>query len=345
MSFARKFIYQLTGSFFKLLLLLLPVVFALTLVLGNPDSVKKVLKQSGAYDKFVDVTLDNSQKEADDPQTKQLLSDPEIRSVIEQSIPPELLARSTEPVIQGFYDWLQGKTDEPQFSIDLSEAKDSLAINLGAYAEKRAEGLPICTLQQLRTVDFNNFLALPCRPPGTSPQQIGQQFSQQLVGDAKFLNDPVITNETIAKDNNGRTFGSDTNEIPKIYQAVQAGKWVLLGLAIGLALILVFAHRDRRAGVRHVAWALLLAGVFFAILIVVYALTFGRAPSLEGTNSIAALQLEAAKVLITDLNKITMWFAGAYIAIGGGLLLYLRKGSSPKAGESLVGAQLRQKSR
>lgn len=325
MSWLKRFIYYSTSGVFMLLLLALPVFFALTIVFSSPHTIQTALKQSGAYDQFVDLVLNNSAEEANDPQTEQLLNDPEIRNIAKQAFTAELLERSSNDFVQGMYDWLNGKTPEPQFTIDLTSAKTTLTEGLTTYAEERAAGLPACTAEQLQTLNLqSDLLNLPCLPPGVTPAEVGTQFSSQLLDDADFLDQPIITNQTLADQNNGQPITANTQNIPETYKTLQNMRWVLLGATIILGVLLILARRDRRAGLRHVAWALLGATAFLVIALLAYWYVFTKVGTSTATNEAQTIALDGARVILTKVNTAICWFAAVYAALGAGILLLLK---------------------
>jgi hypothetical protein len=326
MTFIRKFLYHTAGVGFKLLLLLIPVVFASAIVLSSPKYIENALKESRVYDQFVSTVIDNSKDKATNENNKKLLSDPDIKAAAEKSFSPALLQSSTENVINGIFAWMQGKTTEPEFRIDLTNAKAELSTNVAAYAEKRANGLPQCTLQQLRQMDPNiDFLEIPCVPPGVNVHTLAQEYSQKFLADSDFLSDPVITNETIAKNNDGKSLSDSLSGVPKAYSTVDTLKWILLALTIGLGALLVFARRDRRAGVKHLAWALLGVGTFLVIELIIYWFLFDRANAArEAADTVQAMWIDGAKALMREFNKILVWFSAIYLLLGAGLVAWLR---------------------
>ena len=316
----------MTSSVFRLLLLVVPVFFAITMVFSNPETVQGALKQSGAYDKIVDIVLDSSSEQNNDPTAKELLDDPEIRDIAKQAFSPDLLERSSNDFVQGIYDWLDGETEQLQFSVDLSSAKATLTDKLSSYAEERAASLPTCTIAQLQTVDLSgDLLNLPCLPPGITASQIGDQFSTQLLNDADVLDQPIITNQTIADQNDGKPITADAQKLPDAYQSVQTVKWILLGALIVLGLLLVFVRRDRRAGVRHVAWALVSVAAFLVIALLAYWFVFDKVSSETANKDVAqSLALEGSMYLLSNINTIIAWFTASYALIGIAALLFLR---------------------
>jgi len=326
MSFIRRFFYYITSTVFRLLLLVVPVFFALTFVFSTPSSVQDALKQSGVYDQFVDLVLDASAKENKDAQAQELLNNADIRAIAKQAFNPELLERSSNNIVTGVFDWLNGKTPQPQFTLDLSSAKTTLTQKLSEFAEKRAAGLPTCTAAQLQTLDLSgNLLTIPCLPPGVTAAEIGTRFSDQLLTNADFLDKPVITNQTLTDQNNGKPITDNVQSVPEAYQAAQKIRWAVLGLLIILGLLLVFARRDRRAGLRHVAWALITTAVFLIIALLAYWYVFNKVGgSSATTDKVQSMVLDGTKAIFVDLNKAISWFAVGYAVAGTATLLLLK---------------------
>ncbi len=145
------------------------------------------------------------------------------------------------------------------------------------------------------------------------------------MNDSDFLKDPVITNQTITKQNNGEPLSEKLDGVPQAYSALNAGKWILFSLVVLLSALLVFARKDRRAGAKHVAWTLLSVGVFFVIIMIVYWFVFDRAQTARAVaDATQAMWVDGAKSLITDFNRVLTKFSIGYIVIGGTILGLLR---------------------
>jgi hypothetical protein len=326
MTFIRRFLYHSAGALHKFVLLLLPLVFGVAVLLSSPTYIEKALKESRVYDQFVSTVIDNSQKESTDPDSKEILSQPEIKAAAEKSFTPALLQSSTESVFNGVFAWIQGKTTEPEFRIDLTNAKADLSKNVAAYAEKRANSLPPCTLEQLRQMSPDiDLLQIQCLPPGINVSALAQEYSQKFLNDGDFLKDPVITNETIAENNDGKPLSEQLSGAPKAYSALHLTKWILLALALALTALLIFARRDRRAGLRHVAWSLIGVATFLIIMLIIYWFVFDNAnASRAAADAVQAMWVDGAQSLARQFNKVVLWFSAGYLVIGGGLLLFLR---------------------
>lgn len=326
MTLIRSFLYHSAGTVHKLSLLLLPIIFALAVLLSSPKYIEQAFKDSRVYNQFVSTVIDNSQQQTTDPATKKILAQPEIKAAAEKSFSPALLQSSTENVINGLFAWMQGKTAEPQFRVDLTNARVELSTNIAAFAEKRANSLPACTLQQLRQLNPDiDLLEIPCLPPGVNIHALAQDYSQKFLASGDFLSDPVITNETIAKNNGGKPLSEQLKGVPTLYSTLNILKWVLLILSVVLTGLLIFGRRNRRAGASHVAWTLLGVGVFMLITLVIYWFLFDRANAHRAaTDIVQAMWIDGAQSIITQFNKIILWWTAGYLVLGAGLLAFLR---------------------
>jgi hypothetical protein len=341
MNFLKKVLYQVTGALFKLLLVLIPVIFAAAVVFGTPKHIEAAIKESRVYDQIVGVIIDNSKTETTDATTKDVLAQPEIQATAEKAFNPTVIQSASENFIQGIYGWLQGKTTEPEFTIDLTGPRATLIQGVTDYAKKRADSLPVCTLQQLRLLSPNmDLLSLPCRPPGINTQQVADEFSQQFQDGADFLGDPVITNKTLTKNNNGVPISEKLGALPKAYKAMQIGQWVLLVLTVLLGLLLVLGRRNKIAGARHVAWAMIGVATFLIISQIIYWFMFDKANQAKaGDTATQAMIIDGTKVLVHNFNQVLLWFSAAYAVIGVGLLVLLRTAFAPgkKTTDPLIG--------
>ena len=327
MGFIKKLFYHTTGILFKVTLVLLPLVFAITQIVSSTSSVERALQNSGVYDNFVLIVLDNSAKQAKSPQEKLLLSDPEVRAVIQKSFPPETLEASATSVVKGVFGWLQGNTTEPEFTIDLSGTKERLTANLTAFADKRIRSLPVCTQQQLQTINpQGDLLSLPCQPPGVDIAQLSSQFSNDLLANVDFLDKPTITNETLSKESD-KSVTADLEQVPKTYQAAQASKWILLGVSLVLACLLVFVRRDKQAGISYVAWSFIGAAAFWLIAIIINWFVINRAGS-SINDAAQTIALNGTKSLANDAAVIIGLFVIGYAVTGIGTILIMHPRSS-----------------
>lgn len=312
MTTLRKILYYFTGFVTFLVLLQLPFAFAVSNVFSNPNNIDQVLEDGGAYKSFVDIALQNA-KDQGDENTKKLLAEPKIEDAIKSSVQPSDIQSSSKSVIDGIYAWLEGKTAQPEFTIDLSKPAEQAVAKLSAYAEERSSGLPACTLQQLQTVDLqSDLLSIPCLPPGVTSGQIGQQFAQKAKEQVEFLQNPVITSKDALKETD--LTSQEFTDAPKAYQNLHQSKWYNLVFALILILLLIFARRDRIAGIRFTAKLVLVAGVIIGITLLLF--LAGKSQPTNIDNELGRVMVDSIVSLFGQIAMTVKWFAAGYIIIG-----------------------------
>jgi hypothetical protein len=336
MTKIRKFFYYFAGFVAFLSLMQLPFAFAISSVFSSPDHIDTALKAGGVYDNAVSVALDEATKKQNDSdqqngdgnKEKDILSDQGIKDAITSSIQPSDVQSASRSAIGGIFAWLQGKTAEPEFTIDLSKPANQAVVNLGAYAQKRAAGLPACTVQQLQTVNFeDDLLSIPCLPPNISAAQVGQQFSTQAKQQVDLLQNPVIDSKKLLKD-------SDTNQLkdspaPQVFQSLHNSKWFVLGVTLLLVALLVFARRDRLAGVRYVGILLLVVAGLLGFVLIMSLIGKSNVP--VSADKVAEIATKTILNLMSQIMSVVKWFVLGYAILGVAALLFVRKVRPPVA--------------
>lgn len=317
----KKFLYYFTGFVAFIVLLQLPFAFAISNVFSNPDNVDQVLEDGGVYKNFVDLALLNVEERGDE-NTKKILADDKVQEIIKSSVNPSDIQDSSKSVISGVYAWLEGKTAQPEFEINLAKPADTAVTKLSDYAEERANSLPACTLQQLQTVDFqSDVLSIPCLPPGVTGSQVGQQFSAQAKDQIAFLKDPVIPSSEVLKEVD--TTSQEYTDAPKAYQNLHQSKWSTLLFALILIALLIFARRDRIAGMRFASKVVFAVGLVFALILLM--LLSGDASAVDAENKLGEVVMSTVMSLFAQLASTLRWFAAAYLVLGvGGIVLAQR---------------------
>lgn len=330
----RKFFYYLAVFAAFLCLLQLPFAFAISSVFSNPNNIDTALKEGGVYDNAVPLVLEDISKKNNDENTKQLLADQGFKDAITSSVQPSDIQAASQSAIGGIFAWLQGKTAQPEFTIDLSKPATQATEKLAAYAEQRAASLPPCTLQQLQTVNFqDNVLSIPCLPPGVSTAQVGQQFTDQAKQQVELLKNPVIDSRELLKGTDATQL--ENSQLPELYQSLHSSKWFTLVLTIILVSLLIFARRNRWAGVKLVGILLLVVGVLLGIVSLMA--TFGTANVSVANDKVAEIAAKTMLNLAEQLVSVVRWFALSYLVIGAMALVVVRKLNKP--GEPALSAE------
>jgi hypothetical protein len=314
----RKFFYYLAVFAAFLCLMQLPFAFAISSVFSNPNNIDTALKEGGVYENVISLVLEDVSKKNNDEGTKQILADKGFRDAITSSVQPDDIQAASQSAIGGIFAWLQGKTDQPEFTIDLSKPAKQATQKLAAYAERRATSLPPCTIQQLQTVNFrDDILSIPCLPPGVSAAQVGKQFTDQTKQQVELLKDPVIDSRKLLKGNDATQLNE--SQLPEVYQSLHSSKWFLLGLTVLLLSLLVFARRNRLAGLKYVGILLLVVGGLLGIVVVMSIL--GKANLPIPDDKVVGIATNTMLNLLEQIMAVIRWFVLGYIVLGIAALL------------------------
>ncbi len=169
MQFVRKSFLVIAASLLPALLFATAFDIGVLHVVGNAASVKKILASSGIYNSIVSSALDQANNSSDKNNNLNL-TDPAIKAAAESTFDPTFVQNTTEKVIDGTYDWLNGKTTQPNFNIDLNTVKATFAIKVGDAAAARAATLPACPANSLPP--SSDPFSAACLPKGITARQV-----------------------------------------------------------------------------------------------------------------------------------------------------------------------------
>lgn len=326
----KKFGRGFSSTVLKISLYLLASATAFVVVFGTAQRIKIALVKSNVYNTFVDSALDKakeSQKDQSGGEINISLADPIVREAAKKAITPQLLQTSSESAIDGVYGWLQQKTTQPQFVINLTEAKQTFATTVSNSLATRIEALPVCTLAQLRTLDVNNLdlFTLPCRPPGVDIAAQRQKVVDDIVNNKDFLKDTVITAENLPKDEQGRTAAQQLSDVPKLFRLTMVTPWVL-GVVIILCIVgVVVLFEDKRRTLRSLWITFLSVGLVLLLSFWLTDWALKRATTSDTVNAGGNFNqsgLLLAKSLANDVNAVTLRFVVVYLGLAGLLALW-----------------------
>lgn len=324
MGFVRKSLIVVLTPLLVVLLLGAALDYGFMHVAGNAKSVEKLLAGSGVYSGVINSALDQAQKAAGSA-NQVALNNPAVKSAAEETFTPQVVRQYTEQAINGVYDWLNGKSAQPDFNIDLTQIKLSFAQKVGQAAEQRAAKLPACTAAPTTTDPLN----VTCLPPGVTLTQIRVQATSDVLTAQGFLEHPQVTADSIKKTGaNQSVFASGkAQNAPKQFQRAKKAPVILIILALLDIVAIIFLSTSRRKGFRRVGILLVVSGVLLL------ALAWG----LNTVNSkvIAKIQFDN-KVLQSDTQKLAtdiihnvkrsyqnfggIYAAAGVLAIGGSLM-------------------------
>jgi hypothetical protein len=315
MQFARKSLLAILGVLLPLFLLATAFDFGVLRVAGGPTPVKKILSDSGIYSSVVASALDQAQKSAQNGDEVSL-SDPAIKKAAGDAFNPQVVQSSTEKVIDGVYNWLDGKTAQPDFNVDLTNVKTSFAEKVGQAAADRAATLPVCTTPPASTDPFS----ATCRPPNLTPVQIGTQAKNDVLNAQGFLEHPNITADSVIKSDSGQSvFDSNLKDAPKQYQRVKKTPIILSILTVLTIVAIIFLSSSRRKGLRRVGIVLAVVGAFMLL----FAFSLNRVavhnviPKINLDNAVLQTNVRILATEVVQSIDQNYWIFGtAYFALG-----------------------------
>jgi hypothetical protein len=333
MLIAKRVALALVSPLFAALLFATAFDVGFVRTATHPATVKKFVADSGVYSSAVTNVLNQTKSISTDfgdiP-----TSDPIVQQAARVALPPQYIKEQTELAIDNIYGWLDGKTAQPSFNIDLSGAKTLFANNIADSAQKRLNALPKCTPAQslaiLQQVNFDAYNAA-CLPRGISPAAVAQQLQKAVAGNQDFLKNISISSASI-KDSNGQpVFTTKLAGAPKQYQRAKKTPWILSILTFLAGVAVVFLSRTRLAGLRHVGIVLLVAGLVMLLFSwgLNHIISTQVVPKIKVNNAIFQ---QDVRTLVTDISQRidrNYWFfGGLYAALGAAVLggyWYLRR--------------------
>ena len=309
--------------------------------LGEPQQLEKLLEESGLYDHAVTGALDHSQDEASkrgSSDSSVSLQDAIVQQAAQQAFPPELLKQSANSFIEANYAWLKGKTPTPEFSIDLTGAKQDFASLVGQYVENRLAGLPVCTNEQLAQLQIPvSSLSVTCRPASLDPETEGARVAQEIRA-SDFLTKPVITASSLGRDNpsQGKPYYEHLSEAPQLYSLIQKLPLICAGLALLLALAIIFIAPSRRKGWRRVGVVLFVAGGLLIATVFLTDMVVDKITDRLNDTVTAQLQQPRNDFLhhtASELSQTKLWFGIAFVILAVIIFIMLFK-SRQHSGQS-----------
>ena len=316
MNVLRTIFTRFSYAILPLLLFTFGLSWSLYMVFGTPQPLESALKQSGIYTVFAQNTIE----EQATSNTALPLQDAGVQAAIQKAFPPSLIEQSTTKIIDGTYDWVQGRTESPNFSIDLSEPKANLATYVADYVRERSAALPICSYQeslalaQAGTTNVDPY-TLTCRPSQVSSDQLAEQAKQQVLG-SDLLSTPVVTADSI-KNDRGQTLGQQLEIVPQAYTWMiysLFGTGIIAVLAIGI--IVLLQRAQWRGAVKRLSIILISIGAVSAGVAWIISLGFNKISSIlaDGTTS-QMLQTKLVAVFTALAHDLQKWWIGYGIVL------------------------------
>ena len=325
----RKFLVFVAAS--SLTFLLYTTAFnTAAIVAFTPAHLKTWLRQSHVYDTIVDNILSQSKGSlAKSSGGDQSVADqPAVKEAAKKAFNPQFLQNTSEQFIDGVTPWLEGKSPQPTFAIDIAGAKKAFAQNIADYARTRYAGLPVCPKGQVPNT--SDILSVDCRVPGIAIDAQIQQTTNDLTNSKDFLPDATFTasNLTTGQGTDKKPLFDQLKNVPKGYSWAHRTPYILGGLALLAIGVIVLASTERRKGVRRVATSLTIAGG--GLLISLWLVGFGerklethiiQTPS--ASSGLQSTGLALLKEVQHSLSSTLVVFITVFLAVAVSLAIYL----------------------
>lgn len=224
---------------FFLVLIGIPLA-AISQVLVDRESVKSAVTEekilTSVFDTSISVISQNLPEGEAGTVISDDLTDPEsdFRKEIEELIPIEQLEEELVTVIDAFYDWFEGKVDEPEFAIQLTDDAETFGDLFYQQIEESIRSLPECTTP-LEEQNIENPLEADCIPPDFDIDSIDELLGESE--DSASFED-MLDSATISSDMLDIT-PETTENVQAIFSILEMLHIILAAVYIAIVLILL----------------------------------------------------------------------------------------------------------
>ncbi|MDB5171227.1 MAG: hypothetical protein JWO35_921 [Candidatus Saccharibacteria bacterium] len=336
----RKVLVQ--GLAALLFIILLGGAYAVSLnhTLGKPATVETSLRNSGVYNQIASYAINRASDVTGAPAGSVSLNNPQVQAIAKSVFSEQLVQQNAETFINSNYRWLNGATVTPDFTLDLSSAKQSFASRIGQTVLDYLSKLPVCTpaqlvqLQSLATVDP---LTISCRPATVQPQAEASRVVNQILS-SNFLTQPVVTANTLkinGQSEQNKPYYEKFSKAPQVYQLLQKAPLIFGILALITALGVIFIAPVRRKGVRRVGLTFTLVGILLIATKFVSDTLFNKLETKvftgAETTDVQKPLIDAAHQLEKQLVTVDLYIGIVFVIIGLALVaLYFKMRSASK---------------
>lgn len=326
MNILRKLLLGLVSFLFIVLLFTTAFAVGFIRFSSSPEKLKVTTAKSGIYSSVVPAILDqagsiSTYRAGDIP-----LNDPGVKLAAQKAVPASYVQKSTESFVDSIYRWLNGKTREPDFYLDLGPPKTALAANISEYIQAKLDSLPACAPNVLPNPATLNVFSMTCKPVALNSADVANSLKAEIVKNSDVVDRQLLTaNQISAGDGSGKSiFQVQLVNAPKAYQKAKMSPVVLSVLTLLSALAIVFLSATWPVGLRRAGIGLLIVGVI--MMISAFALNHESstqiAPRIKMDN--VALQgsiRNLATDIIQQIDKNYWFFGGLYTALGVGMIV------------------------
>lgn len=266
MIWVRKF-----GVFILAIILFIAVLAttyatSLVIALNQPSTIKGWVVKSGVYDHALVAFLNNNSSSSDNNSAISI-SDPQVQTAAQSAFNSQAIQNGFETFIDSNFNWLSGKSNKPDFKIDLTEPKKEFGNQVQSKVKSFLSGLAVCTPQQTAALQGQlnvKLFSLTCRPANINPDSEAARAKEQVMN-ADFLSNPVITASTLSNNNGSQVYYVKYSKAPSLYREARFIPLILLAITVALSLLVTAASTTREKGKKNVAIVLFVASFMLIV--------------------------------------------------------------------------------
>lgn len=312
-------------------------------LVANPDNVKKWIEEGKVYDNVIDIVVetlvDNKNKQEQELPKVITEQDPDtLKSSAKKILPKEWVQTQSENALEAIFLWLDGKSEIPEFEIDVASRKDALINETYSLYQSYIKDLPECSDSETQAIleSTTNYdpLNATCVPPAYNvygEDEVKEKMREELDKSEIFKEDTVSSGEFFKVDS------QITKNAQKIYSVVKNLYRIITVVILVLSVILfiLVPRLFRSFLVTGSVWVLGSLG-----LLAEFTILRGRLDSLflSRISSVSTEQLERSKSLISPIIEIIIatissdirqytfiWLVLGVILVIGGIILRFSK--------------------
>lgn len=321
MNTLKHIVLLISAWLFRFLIFVALIVTAAVVIFGTPNRIEKALVDANAYQRFIPAVIASNEKSA--ALSTVPLNDPEVQRIIKQAFPPQALQTDTQTVIDSFYNWLKGKSPQPNYVVDFSPNISLLAKGLSNYAFNRMASLPVC---EQPPAEVDPFTAR-CQPRDFNYVSAQAELQTSLERDGALLPQKRFTAQDLPKMSDGQTIVQRLSFAPTAYTVAFAAPAVLIGLIPLVALFIIWLSDHKRRTIQALGYTLLSTTLLLVLTPLIFSYfsrhltnSFQSQGATAGSD-IQAISADVSNKLNSAFNALIIEFG--IIAAGIGLLVIL----------------------
>lgn len=304
----------------------------------NKDKLQDWLKQSEIYDNGLEIMTDVMEEKTEqgtyfyelDNQLQDENS--ELSQLVKKNITPDFLEQSSNTVIDSMYDWAEGKTERPEFKIQVAKNEETLIEFLTIAFKEKMKNLPECSTNFVMPSDFDP-LGSDCQPINYDLNEI-EEYIRDHSDEPEFkeLFEATEINSTDFKPSE-----ETTENVQTAYTILKLGPYIIVSVILLIALILVILIPGWKKGLLVSGILMLVSGLLVLISKLVLATQFdyliNRSLDEIQTKDIKSLEstiTKIADIIYFDILNGVQWWSFLFIGLGiaaiiGGVLIKGKK--------------------